>query len=369
MLSKFMGIKVIAEMPPGRRAYMLILLVGLAEVALILFGAVPRPWNSICLFFNGLALGLVYGLVMGFLEGRRLTEALIAGLCASFILADGVTKSTGALILKWGVAEDWMPALAGMFYVVPFGVFVWMLVQIPPPNHHDVAVRRERHVMRAGDRIEFLKRHIYGLVPLVVMFLCVTLLRSVRADFAPEIWKALGTNAAPEIFSQSEMWVALGVIAINGSTVLILDNRTAFFSALAVCGLGMCLLAVSLLALRYEWISSFTFMVTLGLGLYLPYVAVHTTIFERMLAMTKDRGNMGFLMYVADSFGYLGYVVVMLARQIWSADVNFIVWLSVLCWVTCGISVACLAISWRHYASESSRQEYEVDPTLGSEVA
>ena len=53
-------------------------------------------------------------------------------------------------------------------------------------------------------------------------------------------------------------------------------------------------------------------MVLHGLGLYLPYVAVHTTIFERLIAMTRDRGNIGYLMYLADAFGYLGYVVVML---------------------------------------------------------
>jgi hypothetical protein len=61
--------------------------------------------------------------------------------------------------------------------------------------------------------------------------------------------------------------------------------------------------------------SAFPFMVLVGLGLYLPYVAVHTTVFERLLAMTRDRGNVGFLLYVADSFGYLGYVAVMLRAQ------------------------------------------------------
>lgn len=52
-------------------------------------------------------------------------------------------------------------------------------------------------------------------------------------------------------------------------------------------------------------------MVLIGAGLYLPYVAVHTTIFERLIALTRDRGNMGFLMYVVDSLGYLGYVAVL----------------------------------------------------------
>ncbi len=70
MLSKFIGIKVIAEMPPERRAIGILVLVFFAESALVLFGIVPRPWNAVCLFANGLPLGMVFGLVLGFLEGR-----------------------------------------------------------------------------------------------------------------------------------------------------------------------------------------------------------------------------------------------------------------------------------------------------------
>ena len=80
MLSKFVGIKVIAEMPPERRAVGIVVLIAMGEFALLLFGIVPRPWNAVCLFLNGLPLGMVFGLVLGFLEGRQLTEALAAGL-------------------------------------------------------------------------------------------------------------------------------------------------------------------------------------------------------------------------------------------------------------------------------------------------
>jgi hypothetical protein len=45
------------------------------------------------------------------------------------------------------------------------------------------------------------------------------------------------------------------------------------------------------------------------MGLYLPYVAFHTTLLDRLVALLRDRGNIGFLMYLADSFGYLGFVV------------------------------------------------------------
>src|SRR6187551_143591 len=116
MVSKFIGIKVIAEMPPERRALGILVLITAGELSLVLFGILPPPWNGVGLFCNGLALGMVFGLVLGFLEGRQQTEALAAGLCASFILADGVTKSVGAWLLNRGVSEFWMPAAAGLCF-------------------------------------------------------------------------------------------------------------------------------------------------------------------------------------------------------------------------------------------------------------
>jgi hypothetical protein len=43
-------------------------------------------------------------------------------------------------------------------------------------------------------------------------------------------------------------------------------------------------------------------------------MAVHTTLFERLLATTRDKGNIGFLMYLVDAFGYLGYVGVIICE-------------------------------------------------------
>src|SRR5262245_22415372 len=143
MVSKFVGIKIIAEMPRERRARGILLLVAIAELALVCFGFVPSPWNAGCLFVNGLALGLVFGLVLGFLEGRQRTEALTAGLCASFILADGMTKSVGAWLLQRGVSEFWMPSCAGLLFLTPLTVGAWMLSRIPPPDAQDIAARTE----------------------------------------------------------------------------------------------------------------------------------------------------------------------------------------------------------------------------------
>ena len=78
-LSKFIGIKVVAEVAPHRRAILVLALIGIAEAALLLFAATPAPYSALWLFGNGIPLGMVFGLVLGFLEGRQHTEALTAG--------------------------------------------------------------------------------------------------------------------------------------------------------------------------------------------------------------------------------------------------------------------------------------------------
>jgi hypothetical protein len=344
MLSKFIGIKIVAEMPPARRARAILVLIGIAEAALLLFAIVPPPFNFVCLFVNGLPLGMVFGLVIGFLEGRRATEALTAGLCASFILADGVVKSVGAVLLSWGVSEYWMPFLAGLAFVAPLLVFVWMLSRIPPPSEFDRSQRGERPPIDRATRRAFFRRYGLGLAMLVAVFVTITILRTIRADFAPEIWRGLGHTEEPGIFTESEIWVALGVIVVNGLCVLIGNNRRAFHAAIAIAIGGLLLIGAALAGLQERWHGGFTFMVLIGLGLYVPYVAFHTTIFERLIAMTRDRCNLGFLMNVADAAGYLGYVAVIFAKGLFRPGESFLDFFMMASLATCVLSCVLLAM-------------------------
>ncbi len=342
-VSKFAGIRVIAEMRPEHRTRVLLGLIGIAELALLLFAWIPAPWNTVCLFLNGLPLGMVFGLVLGFLEGRKLTEAFVAGLCASFILADGFTKSVGAKLLALGVPGPWMPFTAGLVFLLPLLGFTWMLQQIPPPTLQDKEARSERTPMLRSERLAFLKRHGLGLGLVILAYLLVTVVRSLRADFAPEIWAALGTKGQPAVFTRSELWVTLGVIAVNGMAVVIRDNRRALLSSFGVSMAGLVLVMAAIAGLRGGLLTGFPFMVLLGLGMYIPYVAVHTTVFERLIALTRDRGNIGYLMYLADAIGYLGYVGVMLVRRLGKADTTFLPYFITMTGAAAIVGIAALA--------------------------
>ena len=213
------------------------------------------------------------------------------------------------------MSESWMPCTAGLLFVPPLLLFVWMLARIPAPSRRDVAARSERTPMGGAERRAFFLRYAVGLTLLVLVYLLITILRSVRADFAPEIWAGLEAAVRPDVYAWSETAVAAGVLLLSGSVVFIQNNRRAFFAGLGLALAGTALVGCALLGLRAGVLSPFVFMVLHGLGLYMPYIAVHTTIFERLIAMTRDRGNIGYLMYLADAFGYLGYVVVLLVRE------------------------------------------------------
>jgi hypothetical protein len=91
-------------------------------------------------------------------------------------------------------------------------------------------------------------------------------------------------------------------------------------------------------------------MVLLGAGLYLPYVAIHTTIFERLIAMTRDRANLGFLMSVADSAGYIGYAALMIAKGILPTGSDFLGFFKATCAVAAVLTCASLAMSWAYFS-------------------
>jgi hypothetical protein len=330
MLSKAIGIKVIAEMRPEQRAMSLLGSVAVAEVALVLFALTPAPLNSAWLFVNGLALGLVFGFVLGFVEGRRQTELFVAGLCASFIVADGVAKSVGAMVLARGVSEHWMPSVAGLLFSPPLLLFVWMLTRIPSPSARDEAERSRRAPMNGTERVAMRRSLGAGLVAILLAYLLITVLRNLRADFAPEIWAGLGVGSQPATFTTSELWVALAVVGANGALVLVRDNRRAFLAGLGLSITGLCLALGSLVGHHLGVLPPFAFMVLLGVGMYVPYVAVHTTLFERLIALTRGRGNMGYLMYLADALGYLGYAGTMAARTAFPTRDTFLGFFTVL---------------------------------------
>jgi hypothetical protein len=64
-------------------------------------------------------------------------------------------------------------------------------------------------------------------------------------------------------------------------------------------------------------------MATLGIGFYLPYLLIQIAYFERLIAYQSIKGNAGFFVYLCDSVGYLGSVVLLFYKEFSSRSIAY----------------------------------------------
>jgi hypothetical protein len=314
-LSKFYGIRFIAEVKSHLRAKFILLLISISWLALLAFAIIPAPYNIICLFVNGFPLGMIWGLVFSYLEGRRSTEFMASVLSISLIFASGFVKTTArTLMSSWHVSEYLMPFLTGAVFILPLLIFLFCLELMPQPSAADIKQRAKRAPMNAADRKTFVFRFLPGLLLTVIIYVLLTIMRDVRDNFEVEIWAGLGIHDNG-IFTRIDSIISLIILAGMSLLILVKNNLNAF-SLIHFMIIGGCILAglATILFYKHE-ISPVTWMTLAGLGLYMGYVPYNAIFFERMIATFNYRSNVGFVMYIADAAGYLGSVSVLLVKE------------------------------------------------------
>jgi hypothetical protein len=364
-LSKFIGVKVISEIEPRRRAAAILLLIGGAWLALVLFALIPPPWNVAALFLNGLPLGMIWGLVFGFMEGRRVSEALAAMLCASFILSSGVVKSVGVwLMAALSVDRFWMPAATGALFAPMLLVSVWLLSALPPPSARDEAERVRRAPMTGAERGAFLAAYAPGLVTIVLGYVLLTAFRDYRDNFAAEIWRALGFGGEAAVFSASELPVAVMSLLAMAVISVVRENRRALLAIHAMVGAGFVVIGLSTLAFEAHLLQPLPWMILGGIGLYIAYNPINAVLFDRLVAASGRTANAGFLIYVADSFGYLGSVGVLLWRNFGQRQLDWLQFFVTGAYVTSVAGVVLTALAALYFLRRSAHPLASAAPAL-----
>jgi MFS family permease len=325
MLSKFIGIKVVSGLRNNQRRGYLTIMILIAEITLILFGLLPKPLKIAMLFFNGLSLGMVWGIVFSYLEGRKITEVLSIILCSSFIVSSGAVKSVGLWLMNtFDMNQYWMPAVTGVLFLIPFFIFLLLLEKLPPPTEEDRKLRKERVPMNSSDRRKLVGQFFLPLVVLVIFYTALTALRDFRDNFSRELWDSIGFQGDASIYTLSEIPIAIFVLLILGLFGYIRHNFKALvgFHYLMLAALLMSGAATFLF--QFGRISPAIWMVAVGFGLYTCYVPFNCIFFDRLIATFRIKGNAGFLIYIADSFGYLGSMGVLLYKNFGQANISWL---------------------------------------------
>ncbi|SHE50666.1 DUF5690 family protein [Chryseobacterium vrystaatense] len=368
-ISKFIGIKFISELKPEKRIVYLLAFIGWAELALLGFAAVPAPYNIAFMFLNGIPLGMIWGIVFSYIEGRKTTEIIGLFLCTSFVVSSGFTKSVGKSIMDtFPVSEFWMPFCTGLVFVIPLIIFALLLERIPKPTEEDILLKNKRQPLLHAERKELIRQFFIPIVCIIFLYICLTVLRDFRDNFNREIWDGMHFSFDSSIFTLTEIPIAIMVLLILSFMVKVKNNKKAFAYYHYILFAGILTVGLSTYLFQNASLSPFLWMVISGFGMYICYIPFNGIYFDRMIAAFDIKGNVGFLIYTVDSFGYLGSVLILLYKNFGSAQtswLNFYIHLNYI--ITAAVFIlsviAFLAFRKKAKPNSNSNQFINFDPS------
>ena len=366
-ISKLIGIKVISELKKENRLKFIILSVAVAELSLVLFGALPRPLNVFALFFNGLSLGCMWGVIFSFLEGRRVTDLLASLMGLSIAISSGTAKSVGLFVMEHlHISEFWMPAFIGAFAFPLLSLLGWLMTRMPQPTAADRALRSERVTLDGRARADLFKSFMPVLLMLFAANLFITVLQDIKEDFLVKILDVEAAGLSSWVFAKVDAVVTLIILLLFGLMSAVRSNIKVLclLLVLVTCGTA----TLGFVAFNYDGLQlpPMTWLFLQSLSLYTVYLSFQTLFFERFIACFRIKGNVGFFIVTLDFIGYTGTVVVLVFKEFFNPDINWLDFYNLMSGyvgIVCSVAFLCSAV----YLVQRYRKENASGP-LGSSL-
>lgn len=359
-LSKLIGIKVISELKPQNRLKLIVASAAVAELSLVLFGSLPRPFNVFALFFNGLSLGYMWGVIFSFLEGRRVTDLLASIMGVSIAVSSGVARSLGLFVMDTlHISGFWMPACIGAFAFPLLSLLGWLMTRMPQPSEEDKALRMERVTMDGHTRLKVFRSFMPLLVLLFTANLFVTVLRDIKEDFLVKIVDVDAAGLSAWAFAQIDGVVTVIILGLFGFAAMVRSHIRVLLMLLCMVIVGS--LALSFMAFNYTalHLPVVMWLFLQSLAVYIVFLSFQTLFFERFIACFRVKGNVGFFIVTLDFVGYVGTVLVLVMKEWFTPDVvwlDFYNNLSAFVGIFCALAFfgSAVYILWR-YRKENGR--------------
>ena len=322
LIAKFVGIKLISELKKEHRMKFILASILVAELSLVLFGLLPAPYNIFAMFFNGLSLGCMWGVIFSFIEGRRTTDILASLLGISIVISSGVAKSIGLFVMNTlHVGEFWMPALIGAFALPLLALLGYTLNRLPQPTQQDIAEKSQRVTLNGKQRKELFRNFMPVLILLFVANLLLVILRDIKEDFLVNILDM--SNQSSWLFARIDTIVTLIILGIFALFAFFRSNIRALLWLMTLVIAGC--LTMTYVSFHYETLNlkPVTWLFIQSLSLYIAYLTFQTIFFDRFIACFRIKGNVGFFIALIDFIGYLGTVTLLSTKEFLNIELEW----------------------------------------------
>lgn len=325
-LSKWFGIGLIGNMKRTSRLPLLILLLGSATVPLLFLSLLPPLGQVFCMLVSGFPLGLVYGVVFSWIEGRRFTEILGAILACTFVFSSGLVKSIALYlteVTRWSEME--IPGVMALMSLAVSLPFIYVLNRTDLPDEEDVKHRLERTAADKSTRKSIFKGLGFPLVLWIIAYFMLTLIRDLRDNFGAEILKEQ-SNLKPGVFLGMETPASLILLFMISLIGLIKRHDQAIQTINYISMAGLFMLIIATLSFLNGGLDTELWLFLVGIGCYLGYILLNISLFDRVVSISGFAANAGFLLYIADAWGYLGSVAMTLVRYLLPGPQSWTEW-------------------------------------------
>lgn len=309
-LSKFYGIRLLGKIKREDRSIYLVCILSLATVPLFLLQHLPTPTWPLLMFFNGFPLGLVWGIVFSYVEGRKYTEFIGAMLACTFVFSSGWVKSFGLYLqrnLELNINQ--VPFFTAIIALIAAAIVIFILEKLPPPNSEDKLLRNDRKPLNPIEQRRFLRDHGSILIPFVIIYGIFTIMRDFRDNFSAEMLTENGAYSS-DVFINMELKVSLVLLCLVPLFSWIKNHQIALNTTTFSIILGILTsLTATFLFIQHQ-ISIIELLMFTGGGFYLGYILINISVMDRIVGFSRESGNSGFLIYIADSVGYLFSLII-----------------------------------------------------------
>jgi hypothetical protein len=194
---------------------------------------------------------------------------------------------------------------------------------MPKPSEADKVMRVERLPMTNADKRNVLRKYGWGIFSILLLYTMLATMRDFRDNFSVEIWNEIDPSWNKAVFSETESITGVIVLIAIASLSLIRSNLRGFRATLWLMASGLLISGGSTLLFHIHLLSPFWWMSLVGMGMFLAYIPVQVALFERMIAVFRIRANAGFFVYLCDSIGYLGSVILLLYKEFFMKSMSW----------------------------------------------
>lgn len=360
-LSKFIGTWWLTSKIGGNRFSLLIRLMLIAYLSLWAFYLLPTDSKAVAMLVNGLPLGMVWGIVVSYLEGRRNSDTLLVILAGSLIVASSITKDSGLWLMTNLSIDDYLMPVAVATLFFPLLMFsAWWLERSPPPDQADVDERTIRTAMDAQSRILFTRHYWPGLLTLITAFVALTAYRDFRDNFGIDIIIDLGYAPQSGIFSLIDLPVAVVVLASLLIIQRIKNHRESLLVLHALMITGAVALIGSTVLMQMGVLSGLAWLILGGIGSFVAYIGYNTLLYERLMSHLKFPGTAIFAIYLSDAAGYSGSLLLQIYKDLFADNVSRLEFFVAMNY-SLGILISIALIHSAIYFLSSDRQELKAE--------